>query len=101
MRVCGSCPDNARPANPFRSKLQVPGLRDQLRAEALVRLRGDLLEPVRFVELARGGEHALRPQRDLAIARLAREGETGRDQLVADAQAALTRIDQQQPQLRD
>src|SRR4051812_46269297 len=86
---------------PWRSELQIPSLRDQLRAEAFVGLRPGLTESMTFIELARGGENALGPQRDLAIAGHARERQALAHERVADAETALTRIDQQQAKLRD
>src|SRR2546421_506180 len=53
------------------------------------------------VDLAGGDEHAVGPERDLAIAGLPREAHAFCDQSCADPQAARLRMDDQEPQLAD
>src|SRR5689334_19664679 len=51
-------------------KVALPRLADQIDAERMVRLLGDLLEAGLGVDRARGGENALGPQRHAPIARV-------------------------------
>src|SRR5258708_19724578 len=68
-------------------------------AEAGMRLVAQAAEAGALVDVAGGDEDALRPQRDLAIARLAGEADAFIDQPCADAEAARLGLDQQQAQL--
>ena len=63
-----------------KSKLQLPGLADQALAETAVRLGGHQHESGVLIDPARGDQDALGPQRDLAIAACAREGDAFGDQ---------------------
>src|SRR5712691_1647868 len=54
-------------------QLQVPVFPGELLAELVVRPAGDELEARPFVDLPRGNEHAVGPQRDLTVTRLARK----------------------------
>ena len=66
-----------------------------------LRLPIDAAEAGLLIEAARGVEIALRPQRDLLVAGVAREADAFVDQPAADAEPARRRFDQQQPQLGD
>src|SRR5882757_9139029 len=54
-----------------------------------------------LVDAMRGGENALRPEGDLAVAGFAGEADTRRHQRVAEAYPTCRRLDQQKPQLRN
>src|SRR5512138_966065 len=61
----------------------------------------DLLEPHALIDAARGDQVALRPQRHLAIAALARAAHALLDQRAADAEPARFLLQAKQTQLRD
>src|SRR6516162_6202807 len=61
----------------------------------------DELEAGALVDAAGGGEHALGPERDLAVARIARKAQSLLDQPGADAEPARLGLDQQEAQPRD
>src|SRR6266446_525292 len=90
LRRCASC--SARGS----SQLQVPGLAHQALAEARVRLAVDELEARSLVDAAGGGEHAVSPERDLAVAGRARKSYAFVDQPRADAEPARSRFHQQE-----
>src|SRR5262249_59204494 len=54
-----------------------------------------------LVDAAGGGEHAVGPERDLAVARLARKAQSLLDQSGADAEPAGLGLDQEEAQPRD
>lgn len=62
---------------------------------------GDEPEAGPLVDVAGGGKHAVGPQRDHAVARLAREAERFLDQPRADAEPTRARFDQKKAQPRD
>src|SRR5215813_435402 len=83
------------------AQLQLPRLADELFPEGVVALLLDELEAHPLVNAAGGGEHALGPERDLAVARLARKAQRLLDQPGADAEPARLGLDQEQAQPRD
>src|SRR6266480_169345 len=82
-------------------QFEVPRLGAELLAEHVVRPLMGELEAGLLVDAAGGGEHAVGPQRHLAVARLARKAHHLLDQSAADAKAACPRLDQEEPQPRD
>src|SRR5437867_12839555 len=70
------------------SEREIPGLTDEILAEALVAVLGDEPEAGVFVETPRGAEHAVRPERDFPVARAPGEPDAFTDQPAADAQPA-------------
>ena len=60
---------------PLRVQLQFPGLADDGGSELVVLFGGDEPESGPLLDVAGGGKHAVGPQRDHAVARLAREAE--------------------------
>lgn len=81
-------------------QLAVPGLADEVVAEAVVGFLGDEREPVALVDAAGGGEHVVGPQRDRLVTGVPCGCEALVDQAGAQAQAACFRVDEQQAQLR-
>src|SRR3981081_3659119 len=79
----------------------LPGLADQVLAETAVRLGGHQHETGILINLARGEQNALGPQRDLAIAAGLRKRDAFADQPFAQSLSASGRIDQQQTQFGD
>ena len=65
-----------------------PGLPDQIDAETVVRLFPGEAKAGGLIDAARGEQHALRPQRDLAVAALACKADALFGQGAADAEAA-------------
>src|SRR5258705_234420 len=61
----------------------------------IVRLSLDTFETGLLIEASRGGELALRPQRQLLVARLAREPDALVDEALADAETPRPRVDEQ------
>src|SRR6185369_17229355 len=88
---------------PARRSLQrqLPGLADQVVAEAVVALAGGQHIAFLAIEVARGAQHVVGPEPDAAVARLAREAAAFGDQPRTDAEPACARLDEQQAQLRD
>src|SRR5437660_682879 len=103
----GANTNNAAPGN--RNQLRVaqplqaelPGLRDQVVAEALVRLLLEQPKADAGVDVARRQQIALRPQPHLAVTGGTREADALVHQTAADAQPARLRLDQEQAQLAD
>src|SRR3989442_6496899 len=83
------------------SELQLPGLAHQVLAEACMRLAVDELEARSLVDVAGGAEHAVSPERDLAVAGRARKLHAFIDQPRADAEPPRLRVPQEQAQPRD
>src|SRR6185295_7663820 len=81
------------------SELQVPGLPDQVLAEPVIRLRMHEAIAPGLVDAPRGHENTIGPERDLLVARLAREALALGDEARADAEAARRRLDEQEPEL--
>src|SRR6185369_2529494 len=81
------------------SELQVPGLPDQVVAEAVMRLLVDEAIARSLVDAPRRDEDTVGPERDLPIARLAREALALGDEARTDAEAARRRLDEQEPEL--
>src|ERR1700719_1132152 len=81
------------------SELQVPGLPDQVVAEAVMGLLVDEAIARSLVDAPRGHEDTIGPERDLPVARLAREALALGDGARADAEAARRRLDEQEPEL--
>src|SRR6266511_5078074 len=79
-------------------EIEIPVLADQLLAELIVLPAADQLEAGLLVDVAGGDEHAVGPERDLAVARVAREAHAFLDQPRADAEPARLRLDQQEAQ---
>src|SRR6185295_19114385 len=88
-----------RPTQLAQPKL--PRLRHEVAPEAMVRLGRDELEAGLLVEVPRGDEDVVRPQRDAIVAGLAGETDALGDQATADPQAARPRLDEEEAQLRD
>src|SRR5262249_44665700 len=76
-------------------------LADHRVAPALVLLRAHKLEPGLLIDVARGGKHAVRPQRHLPVARIAREANAFVCEVPAKPEAARFWVDQQQADARD
>src|SRR6266566_6070163 len=70
-------------------------------AEAVVLLLLDERVSRVLVDASSGMEHAVGPEHDLAVARLAGEARALIHESRADAEAARLRVDEQEPQLRD
>src|SRR4051812_18297568 len=83
------------------SQLQLPRLADQVLAEAAVGLFSDQYEAGVLIDLAGGEQDALGPERDLAIAAGAREGDAFGDEALAEAVSASSGVDDEQPDFRD
>src|SRR4051812_1020666 len=83
------------------SQRQAPRLADEALAEALVLLLVFEREARALVETAGIHQHVVRPQDHASIACPTREAHALVDQLSAEAETAVLRIDEQQPQLRD
>src|ERR1700724_3404395 len=81
-----------------RLQLHLPGLANQALAETAVGFARDLHESGVLIDLARGEQDALGPQRDFAIAAGPRKRDAFPDQPPPQTQSAPGRIDQQQPQ---
>src|SRR5262249_53062254 len=75
---------------------QLPRLADELFAGGVVRLLFDATRRSADLDAAGGGEHALGPERDLAVARLARKAHSLLDQSGADAEPARLRLNQKE-----
>jgi hypothetical protein len=56
-------------------------------------------ESCSFVDAARVHEHVVRPQHEPPIAAIAREPDTGRDEIAAHPESSCARLDQEEPQL--
>src|SRR6266542_1215939 len=83
------------------SKLQLPRLRHEIRAEAPVRAALNQMETGALINAPGIGKDALRPEDDSLIAGGASERHTFGDQSTANAQSACFGLDEQKPQLRD
>src|SRR6202795_2079200 len=83
------------------SELQFPGLPDQVVAEAVMGLVAHEAIARSLVDAPRGHENAIGPERDLPVARLAREALALGDEARADPEAARRRLDEQEPELGD
>src|SRR5438105_11370688 len=70
-------------------------------AAAAMRLGSDTAKTRRLVDVPRGDQDALGPQRDFPVAVLPGESEGFADQPRADAEPTRRRFDQQQPQFGD
>src|SRR5262245_53906927 len=90
-----------RPAPLLLAQLQLPRLADEPFPEGIVALLLDELKAHPLIDAAGGGEHALGPERDLAVARLARKAQRLLDQSGADAEPARLGLDQEEAQPRD
>src|SRR5207244_11500527 len=88
-----------RVAQPLQAEL--PGLRDQVVAEALVRLLLEQPKADAGVDVARRQQVALRPQPHLAVTGGTREADALIHQTAADAQPARLGLDQEQAPLAD
>ena len=66
--------------------------------KTVMRFFADALKSGALINFARGDQDALGPQRDLAVAALARKADAFAHQSLAKPLAAPARIDQQQPQ---
>src|SRR4029077_21233584 len=78
----------------------LPRFAHELAAEASVLLVVDPPESGRLIEAPGGAQHAVGPQRDRPVARLAGEAHALGHQALADAEPARLRLDQEQTQLR-
>src|SRR2546426_10584511 len=83
----------------FRSQVQLPGLRDESLAEAVVALLAHDAEPRCLVQASSRAQLALGPERDLAVARLAREAHALAHEAGPEARTTRLRLHQQQAQL--
>src|SRR4030095_9729437 len=81
------------------SELQVPGLPDQVVAEAVMALLVHEAIARALVDAPRGHEDAIGPERNLPVARLAREALALGDEARADAEAARWRLHEQEHRL--
>src|SRR5947209_7706511 len=90
-----------RSAQPSRLQIHLPRLPHEIDAKAVMLRLRDLLEPRALIDAARGDQNALRPQRHLAIAPLARAADALLDQRTADAEPARLLLQAEQPQLCD
>src|SRR3546814_6493506 len=72
-------------------EVQIPGLADQIVAEAVMALLVDQHEARLLVDAPRGVEHVVGPERDLPVAGAAREADALLDQPPADAEPARGR----------
>src|SRR2546429_9357135 len=84
-----------------RTQLERPGLRDKRLAETVVPLLAHDPKPGRLVQPPGGGELALGPEHELAVARLAGEAHAFVHQARAEARPTRLRLDPPQAQLRD
>src|SRR6185312_4347183 len=82
-----------------KSQLQLPGLRDQIFAEAVVALLAHDVEARRLVQAPGRAQLALGPEGDLAVAGPAREPHAFVHQTRPEARPARLRLHQEQPQL--
>src|ERR1700680_1564436 len=80
---------------------ELPGLRHQIAAEAMVRFLRDAPKTALLVNAPRREQLALGPQNDLSITRLARKSDALVDQPSAQTQTARIGLDQQQTKLGD
>src|SRR5215510_4880785 len=80
---------------------QIPVLADHVLAEASALLARAEAKARLLVDVSRGGEHAVGPQRYSPIAAGAREGDAFSGQAPADAEPARGRLDQQEAQPGD
>src|SRR5258708_31886430 len=79
---------------------ELPGFGDEVLAEAAMRFLVDAAEAGLGVQAARRVQLALRPERQRAIAGVARKADAFLDQPASDAEPARGGLDEQQPQLR-
>ena len=82
-------------------KLQIPELGHHVLAPAVARFARGEREASLLVNVPRGREHAVRPERDLLVAGRAREAHALVNQPGAEAEPAPFRIDQQQAEAGD
>src|SRR5690349_13657240 len=82
-------------------QLQLPGLPDEVDAEAVMLLFRDTTEAGAVVDVACRDQDALRPQRDRLVAALAREADALFGQRAPDAEPAGFLLHEQQSQFRD
>src|SRR5919204_3886098 len=82
-------------------KRQLPVLADHHHAELPVRLALHLAKAELGVNRARREQIGVRPEDELAIARLARKRDALLDEALAETGAARLRLDEEQPQLGD
>src|SRR4051794_6665640 len=80
-------------------QIPLPGLADQIDTEAVVLLFLHELEACALIDATRGDQDALRPQRHLAVAPLARILDALLDQRAADTESPRFLFHLQQPQL--
>src|SRR6266702_3047802 len=78
---------------------QLPGLPDQLRAEHAVLFLLDEAKAGPLIDMARGVQHVVGPQRQRFVSGLSREPHAFLDQPRADAEPARMRLDQQRSRL--
>src|SRR5262245_24481657 len=81
------------------SQLQLPGLADQVVTEAMVALLVNQPEPRGLVDAPRRHEHAVGPERHLAVAHLPREAHALGAEARADTETARAGLDEQETQL--
>src|SRR5688500_13542920 len=93
--------DYGRTKTEKQLQLQLPGLADQGDAKARVWLLADELEARRFVDPASRMKHAVRPERDPLVARVARKADALVHQPAPDAESAGLRLDEQEAELGD
>lgn len=84
-----------------RVEIELPGLADEVFAEAVVALFVDEVEAGLLIDVAGGMEIALRPEGDSAVAGLFGEDDALVDQRCAEAGSAGGGFDQQQAELGD
>src|SRR5258708_2990843 len=99
--VMDSGPTPKRACPGMTSKLQIPGLADEIDAKAVMLLFLHPLESGARVDAARGDQDALGPQRDRAVAAVFCEADALLDQRTADTEPARFFFHQQQAQFRD
>src|SRR3989442_5538569 len=83
------------------SQRQLPRLSDQVVTKAPMPFAVHELEARALVDAPSGDEHAVRPERDRAIAGLPREADAFGHEPSADAEASRARLDEQEPELCD
>src|SRR3989441_11613394 len=92
-------PKNDPRRTPTSSQLQLPGLGDEVLAEAVVLLLAHDAEARRLVQASSRAQLALGPQHDLAVARRAREANALIHEAGPEARPTRLRLHQQQAQL--
>src|SRR4029078_8341130 len=84
-----------------RVQLELPNLADQSSSGLVVLVALGEPEAGPLIDVARGGEHAVGPQRDAAVAGLAGKAEGFLDEWRAAAEPARVRFDQEETQPSD